>query len=268
MRWISLSRWLPVPLLTTLVVSTWTPQTMAQETSNPFTSRIDVRMGRQQFQAQCTTCHGLNATGGDEGVGPDLTTGQFRHADTDAGLYQVIRNGIRGTAMIGLSAESTDQSVWQLVTYLRSLNLTADGPVGSPTIGQTLFTEKGGCARCHMVDGTGGRLGPDLSFVGDRRNPDELQTDLVDPDAEVTPRWWTMKVTGSDGRQFEGLRMNEDTFSFRIMDADEALRSFSKYGPWSYERIQTSTMPTYSQSLTTAERNDLVAYLFSLRRDR
>ena len=69
MRWISLSRWPPVALLTALIVSTWTPQTMAQETSNPFTSRIDVRMGRQLFQARCTTCHGLNATGGDEGVG-------------------------------------------------------------------------------------------------------------------------------------------------------------------------------------------------------
>ena len=263
-----LIRWLSVALLTGLVGSVWTSQPAAQETSNPFTSRIDVRMGQRLFQAQCTTCHGLNATGGNEGVGPDLTTGQFRHADGDAGLYQVIRNGVRGTSMSGLGAETPDQSVWQLVTYLRSLKGNADAPVGSAAAGHQLFTGKGNCARCHMVDGTGGRLGPDLSFVGDRRSPDELQTDLANPDANVSPRWWTMKVTGSDGRQFEGLRMNEDTFTFRIMDANETLRSFSKYGPWSYERIETSTMPTYDQSLTRQERNDLVAYLFSLRRNR
>ena len=36
-------------------------------------------------------------------------------------------------------------------------------------------------------------------------------------------------------------------------------------GDWTYERIQQSTMPGYAETLTTDERNDLVAYLFSLR---
>ena len=74
-------RLLSVALFIGFVGSAWTIQPTAQENSNPFTSRIDVRMGQRLFQAQCTTCHGLNATGGNEGVGPDLTTGQFRHAD-------------------------------------------------------------------------------------------------------------------------------------------------------------------------------------------
>ncbi|MBM61559.1 MAG: hypothetical protein CL484_01275 [Acidobacteria bacterium] len=268
MRRKHLTQCLLVILVITLTGPSWTTQTIAQDTNNPFTSRIDLRMGQRLFQTQCTTCHGLNATGGNEGIGPDLTTGRFRHADTDVGLYRVIRNGVRGTAMIGLGAEPPDQSIWQLVTYLHSLSSTADDPGGSPVIGRQLFNGKGNCNRCHMVNGEGGRLGPDLSFVGERRRPSELLADLVNPDDEVSPRWWTMKVSGLDGRQFEGLRMHEDTFTFRIMDADENLRSFEKYGPWSYERIQSSTMPNYTQSLTPEERNNLVAYLFSLRRDR
>jgi putative heme-binding domain-containing protein len=119
-----------------------------------------------------------------------------------------------------------------------------------------------------MVNGQGQRLGPDLSYVGNRRSPNELQSDLVDPNAEVNPRWWTMKVAGPDGQQVEGLRMDEDTFTFRIMDAEENLRSFSKYGDWSYERVKTSTMPNAADLLTATERDDLVAYLYSLRRDR
>lgn len=258
-----------VALWAVLAGGVWTAKPSAQGTDNPYTSRIDVRMGGQLFQAQCAGCHGLNATGSQEGGGPDLTTGEFRRASGDTGLFRVIRNGVAGSAMIGVGQETSAQSVWQLVTFLRSLEAPSAGIdlAGSPSAGEQLFTGKGDCARCHMVNGAGRRLGPDLSHVGDRRDPGELETDLVDPDADLAPRWWTMKVVGADGETVEGLRMNEDTFSFRIMDADENLRSFSKYSTWSYERVQTSTMPSYAQSLTEPERTDLVAYLVSLRRD-
>jgi putative heme-binding domain-containing protein len=265
------SRWLSVPLLVALMSGASPSDAVAQDTDeNPYTSRIDTRMGRRLFQEQCSTCHGLNAAGGNEATGPDLTTGQLRHASSDAGLFRVIRDGVPGTSMIGVGADAQEQTVWQLVTYLRSreaANAVVD-LAGSPAAGQRLFNGKGDCIRCHMVNGVGSRLGPDLSYVGNRRDPGELQSDLTEPDAEVNPRWWTMRAVGTDGRRFEGLRMDEDTFTFRIMDAEENLRSFSKYGDWSYERIKTSTMPSAADSLTATERDDLVAYLFSLRRDR
>ena len=229
-----------------------------------------MRMGRRLFQAECATCHGLNAAGGNEATGPDLTTGEFRLASSDPGLYRVIRDGVPATSMIGIGQDASEQSVWQLVAYLRSLaaaNVVVD-LAGSAAAGQQVFVGKGDCVRCHMVNGAGRRLGPDLSYVGDRRAPDELHADVADPDAEVNPRWWTMRVVGPDGQRVEGLRMDEDTFTFRIMDAGENLRSFSKYGDWSFERIKTSTMPSAADVLTAAERDDLVAYLYSLRRDR
>ena len=241
----------------------------AQETENPYTSRIDVRMGQRQFRAQCAGCHGLNATGGEEAGGPDLTTGQFRRASGDPGLFRVIRDGVQGTSMIGVGSDATDQSIWQLVTYLRSLDpsVAAVDLAGSAATGARLFAGKGNCETCHMVNGQGRRLGPDLSDVGRQRGPLELQADLANPDAEIDPRWWTMRVTGPDDEVVEGLRMSEDTFTFRIMDGDENLRAFPKYGDWSYERIQSSTMPSYTESLTTEERDHLVAYLSSLRRE-
>ncbi len=257
--------WATVALLTALLGAAPTLSS-AQDAENPYTSRIDVRTGRRLFQAQCSTCHGLNAAGGNESTGPDLTTGRFRHADSDAGLFRVIRDGVRSTSMLGLGADADDQSVWQLVTYLRSLDVTAGGtPTGSAAAGRQLFAGKGACTSCHMVHGQGKRLGPDLSQVGDRRALGDLQTDLVQPDTEVSPRWWTMKASGPGGQIVEGLRMDEDTFTFRIMDSDEQLRAFSKYGDWTYERLQRSTMPSYAETLTEDERNDLAAYLFSLR---
>ena len=155
-----------------------------------------------------------------------------------------------------------------VVSYLHSLNETAavDLP-GNVSNGEELFTGKGNCSSCHMVNGQGGRLGQDLSRVGDRRDADELISDLRNPDEEVAPRWWTLRVTREDGSVVEGLRMGEDTFSMRIMDEDESLWSFSKDRVQSYERITTSTMPAAGETLTDSELDDLVAYLYTLRRE-
>ncbi len=235
----------------------------AEEPENPYTSAIDVRMGQRQFQSKCTSCHGLDATGGEEADGPDLTTGSFQHGSTDADLYEVIRNGVEGTSMRGLR-RAEDQEIWQLVTYLRTLSGAVDlaSLPGSPEVGRAAF-ERLDCGRCHMVRGRGGRLGPDLSRVGERRGPEALAEDLIAPDAEVAPRWWTVRVTRADGSVVEGLRMGEDTFNLRIMDGEERLLSFAKPAVRSVERILESTMP--AETLTDAERDDLVAYLSSLR---
>ncbi|MBT7225786.1 MAG: hypothetical protein HN872_04160, partial [Gammaproteobacteria bacterium] len=108
---------------------------------------------------------------------------------------------------------------------------------------------------------------PDLSRVGERRNPEELLTDILDPHQEVAPRWWTMRVTDNEGVTREGLRMNEDSFSLRIMDAESNLWSYQKRQLASIERVEESTMPSYTQTLSDSDVDDLVAYLFSLRKE-
>lgn len=246
-----------------LVLAAFTTGAGAEELENPFTSGIDVRMGSRLYEAKCVSCHGLDAKGGDEADGPDLTTGSFRHATTDAGLFRVIRDGIEGTSMRGLRREK-EQVIWQLVTYLRTLSGNVDLAAlpGSAEGGRAAY-ERLDCGRCHMVEGHGGRLGPDLSRVGERRKPDELAQDLTEPSAEVAPRWWTLRVTRADGTVVEGLRMGEDTFNLRLMDGEEKLRSFSKAALQSVERTVESTMPV--EPLSDEERDDLVAYLASLR---
>ena len=103
--------------------------------------------------------------------------------------------------------------------------------------------------------------------MGDRLEPDELVSALRTPDEDVAPRWWTLRVTQENGSVVEGLRMNEDTFSMRLMDENEDLWSFSKSGVRSYDRVKTSTMPSVDGVLTDGEVDDLIAYLYSLRRE-
>lgn len=241
---------------------------LAQDEGNLYNTGFDVRAGESYFQRQCSRCHGQDARGSDETGAPDLT-GSLQRASTDAGVFTILREGIPGTAMLPVPVDTPDATVWQVVTFLNSLR-TDPANInlpGDPTYGVSLYNGKGNCASCHMINGVGGRLGPDLSVVGERLDPDEIRSSLTDPDADVAPRWWTVRVTQRDGSVVEGLRMSEDTFGLRVIDENADLWSFHKNDIESYEREQSSTMPGYARTMTENEIDHLVAYLFSLRKE-
>ena len=260
---------MPRYLLSAALVVAAAASAGAQDAQNPFADDVDRRMGETSFRVHCSLCHGYDAQGGGETNGPDLTTGRFRRTSTTTGLFDVIRNGVEGTAMLGINPDAPDRVVWQIITYLDSLtpNLANLDLPGDAAAGGALFSGNGNCTRCHMVNGRGGRTGPDLSRVGERRDPDELRADLLDPDAEVEPRWWTVTATGRDGTAVEGHRLSEDTFTLRLIDADERLWSFSKRELRSFERSKASTMPSARGTLADSEVDDLIAYLVSLRKE-
>ena len=236
-----------------------------QEQDNPYTTGQDVQTGEQLFGRNCSRCHGLEAGGGERG--PNLTTGEFQHASTDASLFTVISDGIPNTEMVGIGQNRGDQSVWQLVAYLRSLSSGVRVEVaGNPSIGEELYHGKGSCSSCHVINTEGGRHGPDLSTIGDRRSPDQLMSDLLTPNERVQERWWTIRIVHRDGTEVEGLRMNEGTYSVRILDTDDNLWSFLKQDLSESERTETSSMPAYGVSFTSGELEDLVAYLYGLSR--
>jgi len=266
------SRWkglVASAVLTTLLTITLSSiPSSAEDGGNLYNTAFDVGEGREYFERQCSRCHGFDATGNDETGAPDLT-GRLTRASNDVAIFNILRNGIPGTAMLPVSAELPDTQVWQLVAFINSLS---EDPAniqlpGNPESGRELFAGKGDCDSCHMIGGKGGRLGSDLTFVGDKRDPEELVSDLLSPSQDVEPRWWRLRITGSDDTVREGFRMNESSFSVRIMDNDENLWSYRTSQIKNYERITESTMPSYAQTLTDSEVDDLVAYLFSLRKE-
>src|SRR5258708_7238821 len=79
--------------------------------TNPFRSPDDRARGGAFFRSQCASCHGIDGKGG--ASGPNLSTGNFRHASNDEGLFRVITKGVAGTSMPGFSMNGRE--IWQIV---------------------------------------------------------------------------------------------------------------------------------------------------------
>lgn len=222
----------------------------------------DVEEGGRVFQNICANCHGPD---GDNVAGIHLTRGQFRKTLTDAELERIIRNGIPGTPMPG-SNMSEDQAQ-RIVAYLRSTAAVARATsvAGDPARGRALFAGKGGCLNCHRVDGVGSRLGPDLSDVGRFRRSTDLERSLTTPDDEILGQNRFYRVVDKEGRTVTGRLLNLDTFTVQMLDSNEQLRSFIKSDVREHGFIDKSPMPSYTDTLTPAERADIVTFLSSLR---
>jgi putative heme-binding domain-containing protein len=222
----------------------------------------DVEEGGRVFQNICANCHGPD---GDHVAGIHLTRGQFRRPLTDDELVGIIRNGIPGTPMPG-SNMSLDQAQ-RIVAYLRSTAAVAraGSTEGDTVRGRALFEGKGGCLKCHRVNGVGSRSGPDLSDVGRFRRGTDLDRSLTMPDDEILGQNRSYRVVDKDGRTVTGRLLNLDTFTVQMLDSNEQLRSFIKSDLREHGFIEKSPMPSYKDTLTPAERADVVAFLSSLR---
>ena len=232
------------------------------EVKNPHTTPADVAIGAGIFRSHCAECHGIGGTGG---RGPNLTIGRFRHGASDAALLRTIKDGIRGTQMPG--CYFSEPKLWRVVAYVRSLSERprVTNLPGNPAQGEELFHGRGACLPCHLVNGEGGRLGPDLTDIGSQRNPEYLKTSLVKPDEHVDLRYWSLRIAAKGGKTLQGIRLNEDPYSLQMMDREENLHSLWKRD-LEIRLEKKSWMPSYEGILSAEEVDDLVAYLASLRR--
>lgn len=229
---------------------------------NPHTTDADVEAGARVFRRSCSLCHGADGTGGD---GPDLTRGVFRHGSSDAALFRNILTGIPNTGMGGIY--QPDRSIWQVVSYVRSLSRGGgeEEVPGDPRRGRLLYMSRGSCSDCHRLNGSGGRIGPDLSDLGWRRAPEHIRASIAEPSAAIDGSYRTVEVRTESGAIVRGVLRNEDRFSIQLFDEFENLRSFQKAELTTIEKPEESLMPPLGSFFRGRDLDDLVAYLYSLR---
>ncbi len=217
---------------------------------------VDVSAGQKLFQKNCSSCHGANAKGG---RGPDLSAGKWRWGGSDDAILKNILQGIPGTQMPAVPMPSSEGEL--IVAYLRSLERGApEEPLkGDPAAGRKLFFGSAKCVQCHMFEGRGGRLGPDLSSIRFERKASQLQEAIADPDKSLRPNYETVEVRLPSGQILRGAKKNEDTFSIQLMDEHEKLHMLLKRNVTEIKAPRKSLMP--ATDMTGAELDNVIAFL-------
>jgi putative heme-binding domain-containing protein len=174
----------------------------------------------------------------------------------------------------GQGVGMTETEIWQLISYIRSVEVkSAAQPTGNAAHGKQLFYGDANCSGCHMVDGKGGRLGPDLTAVGGARtvesivdsvrNPSRrLASGLTEATKEFPQEYETVTVVTLDGQEIKGVALNEDDFSVQIMDMSENIHLVEKDKLRAFAKSRVSLMPAYGVGvLSDTDLQDIVAYL-------
>jgi cytochrome c oxidase cbb3-type subunit III len=236
----------PLTLLTTVLLT-------AQDGSPPSSAAA---RGGDLFRERCAECHGADGKGV---AGHDLTR-LWAAGATDARVLQTIRNGVPNTIMP--STNAPDDDLRAVVAYLRGLNGPVSGATarGNAATGERIFSSM--CASCHAVDGRGGRLGPELSRIGEGQSRDALTRAIRDPNAATAAGYQTVTLVTRDGQRIRGTIKGEDAFSIQIMDTGERLQGYLKSRLREVLHERGSLMPAFgADRVSDSDLEDLLQYL-------
>jgi mono/diheme cytochrome c family protein len=96
----------------------------------PTNMQASIEEGDKFFGADCAACHGLDGhTPTDAGRwmyprAADLTSPEVRQY-SDRELFWIVKNGIRLSGMPAFGRVESDEHIWNLVHYLRTLPVSA-----------------------------------------------------------------------------------------------------------------------------------------------
>jgi putative heme-binding domain-containing protein len=192
------------------------------------TSTELVEKGEKLFVHFCAHCHGLSGDG--DGFNAEfldkepaeLSDEKFQAKKTNHQIYRVIQKGgvgVRKSHLMPVFGNTlSEEEIWALVAFIRSLDEEEPQPVFLPTeveserplkdpvsgeniqsfkkwfkkegnkeasiqAGEKLFRKKKSCFACHQLDEEGGKLGPDLSMAGFRYEPEWVYAWILNPHA-------------------------------------------------------------------------------------
>jgi len=220
--------------------------------------------GQRAFESSCAPCHGLNGKGGERA--PDIATRPEIVSLSDSGLLKVLREGNPQGGMPPFAGLGSAKLAG-IVNYLRFLQ----GKRKTPTVmvnaenGKEVFSGNGGCSDCHMVHGSGGFLGPDLSDYGASHSVEDIRSAIVSADKRPGIHKGLAKATTRDGRQISGLVRNEDNLSVQLQAQDGTFYSLDK-SDLSELIFESEPLMSdnYGSKLSKAELDQLVGYLLTV----
>jgi cytochrome c oxidase cbb3-type subunit III len=240
------------------------PRSEPRAAKNPLEGNaLAISNGGAMFRTRCAGCHGPDARGF---LGPDLTGLWTINGYADDRIFDVVRKGVPGTEMPPADPQRVlDREIWQVLAYLKTVNAVAPAPMtGDATNGERIF--RANCSSCHMVNGRGGQLGPDLSRIGSGRPRAGLLAKLRGTTDFIRQGYEPVTLVTKEGERIRGVKKNEDEFSIQIMDTRERLQGFIKANLTEFKMEKQSLMPVYGPDrINNKDLDDLLRYLTGLR---
>ena len=217
--------------------------------------------GKSLFDGRCAVCHGVDGAGGERG--PNIVDARRggRSQSKDA-LRKVILNGVPDEGMPAF--RFSNQQLEDVVAYIGVLTAPAIEQTvpGDATAGAQFFFGKGQCTACHMIHGSGGIIGPDLTNLGHERRLSRIDQALRTPGSGEATSYRAVAVRTSGNRTIRGIVKNESNFDIQLLGLDGTLHLVDKKLISAIERETKSLMPPLEAS--AGERQNLLAFLSRL----
>jgi putative heme-binding domain-containing protein len=166
------------------------------------------------------------------------------------------------TQMREVFPASPDESARAIPDIQALLKLTGD-----PQRGRLVFnTESAQCAKCHLVQGAGQSVGPDLSEIGGKLAAEALFESLLFPSAGISHNYENWKVLTIDGQTLHGLLVSRTDAEIQIKNAEGVVRVIAAGEVEELQTSPVSLMPDgVHEQLSDQQLADLVAYLLTLK---
>jgi putative heme-binding domain-containing protein len=139
---------------------------------------------------------------------------------------------------------------------------------GDPANGARIFTNASpGCVNCHVVNGRGVELGPNLSEIGTKLGKDALIEAILEPSSGVSFGYEAWNFTLKSGDEVYGLLASETADEVVVKNIGGIITRLKKIDLVSRQQSKLSIMPAGLQAaMTTQELVDLVEYLAALKK--
>ncbi|HUS39071.1 MAG TPA: HEAT repeat domain-containing protein, partial [Pirellulales bacterium] len=137
---------------------------------------------------------------------------------------------------------------------------------GNVQRGQQVFASNGTCANCHVVNGQGKAVGPDLSEIGKKLSRQALFESILFPSAGISHNYEAFALETRRGTIVTGVVTSRTPEEVRMVDAEGIERAFRRSDIESLDQMKTSLMPADLQKTISADQLiDVVEYLATLK---
>ena len=149
--------------------------------------------------------------------------------------------------------------------HLETLLGKMDG--GDPRRGHAVFqSQRTSCVTCHQVQGKGGRVGPDLSTTGTRRDTRDLLEAILYPSSSLARGFESFSVITSDGRLRTGLILAQTTDAIELRTTQQKTVTIRRDDIEELQPSSVSIMPAgLDRTISDGDLRDLIAYLKTLK---